>query len=228
MPSPRNNKTMDFFRPTRAADPLANRPKISSVSPQLNKAQPKSSPTTLSRKVKTPPVRPQITQTSVSTSRTVIQKASGTRSTASVTTTTVSATTRPISKPSAPKPRVSQPTPKPAPKPPIQDNDDWFDLTKEDLANAPKGKVSYPFGGESPFLKSVKVEKRPLSSSVPPKSPFERPGFGSSKPNRRPDPVRIRSRASSRSNALSLIVIIIITIILGIAAGVGVFLLIAK
>ena len=222
------NKTMDFFRTSRPTDPLVSRPAIRSVSTPVKPQFVSTSPKFRSGSGVPPKSqfnRSPVVQSSVSVKKVVVEKTSPTSASTSVTSTSTVTST------------VKTPTPVPTPVPdpsPVQVNepdpdDAWLDSIEE-TAFAPKekeskeGKVSYPFGGESPFLKSVKVEKRPLSNSIP-----ERTSFNSDKrASKRKDPVRIVNRSRKKSNALSLAVIIIITIVLGVAVGIGVFLLIAK
>lgn len=228
------NKSMDFFRPVRATDPLVSRPAIKSVSTPVQKPKVKSSavqPTFRSGSAtisKPKNAVPNISKSSVSVKKTIIEKTSPTSTVVTSTTATIASAAK---------------TPKPVEKPKektIQDkkpknDDDWFDsLEKAGFLSGKKskkqkeGKVSYPFGGESPFLKSVQVEKRPLSNSIPEKNPYENPNFGKKAPAPRRDPVRIVNKSKKKSNAISLALIILITVILGAAAGIAVFFLIAK
>ena len=227
---PEQNKTMDFFRPVRATDPLVSRPAIKSVSTPVQKPRVNSSsvqPTLRSGSgivTKSKAIVPDLSKSSVSVKKTVIEKTSPTSTVVTSTTATVTSATK------VPKP-VQKPVETKKPK----DDDDWFDslekagfLSEKKPEKTKEGKVSYPFGGESPFLKSVQVEKRPLSNSVREKSPYENPNFGKKAPAPRHDPVRIVNKSKKKSNAISLALIILITIILGAAAGVAVFFLIAK
>lgn len=230
------NKSMDFFRPTRPTDPLVDRPKIKSVSAPIKR--PRVNPASVQPTLKSGSgiasksqfSRPSVAGSTVSLKKTIVKKSTPSSTTTSVTSTaTVSSTVKAPNPVRKPAPKLP---PKPAPVPKRKtEEDDWLDsleksgfLTEDEK---PKGKISYPFGGESPFLKSVKVEKRPLSDSVPERSPYDRPDFGKKKPAPRKDPVRIMNKSKKKSNALSLTLIIIVTVILGIAAGVGVFFLIA-
>lgn len=210
------HKSMDFFRPVRSTDPLVSRPVVKPAPAPIPKTRVSSTPPSLklspdAHKETNPYLagKPAVHQTVV-VEETVVQK-------------TIVAAPAPEPKPEPKKPVHVQ---KPAPEP--EKDDDWFEsLEKEgffDEKPEEKSKVSYPFGGESPFLKSVKVEKRPLSNSIPQKNIYERP-VESIRPVRRPDPVRIVPKA--KKNGLSLALIILITIILGIAAGVGVFFIVA-
>lgn len=204
---------MDFFRPVRATDPLVSRPAPKPAPAPIPKTRPTSTPPNLkpspNASRETNPYlagKPAVHQ-SVIVEETVVKKS------------VVSTTAAP-----APKPPVEE-----KPKVEEKSDDDWFDSLESAgffAEEKPAGKATYPFGGESPFLKSVKVEKRPLSNSIPPKNLYDRPSE-TSRPARRPDPVRIVPK-NKRGGGLSLALIILITIILGIAAGVGVFFLIAN
>lgn len=219
---PKQNKSMDFFRPTHSTDPLLDRPTIKSVSTPVQKAKKSASSTRPALRQKSgavPKLQParSVSKSSVSVQKTVIKKTSDSSATVTSAKTTITSTTK-SPKPSAP---VSK----------SQSDDEWLDsLEKNGFLSdeKSKGKVSYPFGGESPFLKSVKVEKRPLSSSIPEKNPYDNFNATKKAPAPRRDPVRIVNKSKKKSNALSLTLIIIITIILGAAAGVGVFFLIAQ
>jgi len=232
-------KTMDFYRPARATDPLVSRPKVAGTSVPVQKPNVRS--TAMPPMMKTgsgvaPKVglkRPMV-QSSVAMNNTVVRKTTPSATTVTATTSvqrTVSVPSRAATVKTAgavPTPagaNASKPALKNIPKRDEIDDDAWFDLEKEDfLDEAPKqGKVSYPFGGESPFLKSVKVEKRPLSGSVPKRNVYD----GSERTDYRQDPVRVQNKSKKKNSALSLALIILITVILGAAAGVGVFLLIA-
>lgn len=216
-------KTMDFFRPVRATDPLVRHAK----------PQPKSVPVPTKTPNKQPVFRsvpgakdPQIRQPEKLVKSSTVKLR----------------TSEEVAK--APNPPVKKSVQPKSPQKilPKEDKDyDWFlELEPETLSpekkSAPaaktgpkQGKVSYPFGGESPFLKSVEVEKRPLSDSVPKRNPFDDPNFGrNQKSSLRPDPVRISPKSKKTDDRLSMAVIIIITVLLGVATGVGVFFLIAK
>lgn len=211
---PNKSRSMDFFQPVRSTDPLVGRPKpkIQSVSAPIATQRPtRSASAPLISRATQPQMRRASNQSSsVFVKKTVVSQKKPASATASVTTTvtSVAKTAQTVNR------QVAQPQPRPHTPAPVPEKKS-------------EGKVTYPFGGEPPFLKSVKVEKRPLSNSVPPKDFSASPEFGKKKP-RRPDPVRIKSKSKKKQNALSLALIIIITIILGAAAGVGVFFLIAR
>lgn len=210
-----NQKSMDFFRPVRSTDPLVSRPVVPPAPSAIPKVKITSTPPTLRQSPNAQKeANPYLSGKPVVHSTVVMEK-------------TVVSTTTSVP---APKPPVPQ---KPAAAPKKEETaDDWFESLEAEgfFDEKPKSKVSYPFGGESPFLKSVQVEKRPLSNSVPKRNnPYDH--FDEAKdlkPARRPDPVRIIPKSKKRSNALSLALIILITVILGIAAGVGVFFIIAN
>lgn len=227
-------KTMDFFRPVRATDPLVRHAK----------PQPKSVPVPTKTPNKQPVFRsvPSEKETKTRRPEKLIKSSTVKLKTSEE---TVVPPKKPIKTSIQPKMLKKSPAePKPSEKipPEEKDEDDWFiEFEPESpvsrkknvlgsVKSKPKqGKVSYPFGGESPFLKSVEVEKRPLSDSVPKKNPFDDPNFGrDQKSSLRPDPVRISPKSKKTDDRLSMAVIIIITVLLGVATGVGVFFLIAK
>lgn len=141
-------------------------------------------------------------------------------------------------------------------------DDDWFSSLKaegffsdedepeleEKLKNEPvkleretRGRPLYSFTGESPFLKSVQVEKRPLSRSTPinKKTPvFDAPAPVTKKretkkstyappvAKKKKEKVKKEQRDSERGG-LPFWATILITVILGIAAGIAVFVLIS-
>lgn len=109
------------------------------------------------------------------------------------------------------------------------------------LERETKGRPLYSFTGESPFLKSVQVEKRPLSRSTPinKKTPvFDAPAPVTKKreakkltyappvAKKKKEKVKKDIRDSERKG-LPFWATILITVVLGIAAGVAVFILIS-
>ncbi len=114
------------------------------------------------------------------------------------------------------------------------------------LERETKGRPLYSFTGESPFLKSVQVEKRPLSRSTPinKKAPVfdapvpvskkretKRPSYTPPVAKKRKEKAKSekpqREQKQSERKGLPFWATILITVILGIAAGIAVFVLIS-
>lgn len=233
---PSQNKTIDFFRPSRPTDPLASRRKISSKSSSIhkpNKSQ-ASSPPALKARPRTAPkissshsevINPSVAMKKTVIKRTVIGGIPTVSITSSTTTSSsIKPTPRTISR-IIPQ-NAANPTRKSTQRPTQKQAQRPVALPQKELPKSPQGKITYPFGGESPFLTSVKVEKRPLSGNSLPKtySNHNRPNSDKDLDHSK----RNRPHTKKKNNSLSLIVIIIVTIILGIAAGIGVFFLITK
>lgn len=239
---------MDFFRPVRSTDPLVSRPvpkpgptvipaeKVTSLPPAL-----KESPNAEKERDVYNLSKPPVYSSSVIVEQTVISK-------------------KPAKKPE----RVSSfesdyESPFERELEESFDDDDWFDSLKEEgffsdsksepeekVKNEPvkldretKGRSLYSFTGESPFLKSVQVEKRPLSRSVPmnKRTPvFDAPIPSQNKretkksafktPTVKPRKEKAEKRPVEHKG-VPFWVTILLTIILGIAAGIAVFVLIA-
>ena len=112
---------------------------------------------------------------------------------------------------------ASKPTPKPVEKPVEK---------SPKKAEAPDA-ASYTLGGKSPFLTSVNVEKRPLSSSIPPKKNVYEPKV--EKPVEQPkEPTKIIKKKEKKSSGILMFFIVILTIILGALAGAAAFFLLPK
>ena len=121
----------------------------------------------------------------------------------------------------AAKPQA-KPVEKPAPKPvekPVEKS--------EKKAEAPDAS-SYTLGGKSPFLTSVTVEKRPLSSSVPPKKNVYEPKKAEKPAETPKEPTKIIKKKEKKSGGLLMFFIVILTIIRGALAGAAAFFLLPK
>ncbi len=243
-----NRKTMDFFRPVHSTDPLVSRP-VPKPGPTVIRAEKETS---LPPAMKESPnaekernvynlSKPPVYSSSVIVEKTVV-------------------TRKPAKKPvkSIQYEQDSEFSFEKELEESFND-DDWFDSLKEDgffsdssepetakknepvkLDRETKGKPLYAFTGESPFLKSVQVEKRPLSRSVPvnkkmpvfdmptpvpAKKNAKRPNFGSVPVEKKKK--KKESKAPAEHQGLPFWVTIVLTIILGIAAGIAVFILIS-
>lgn len=249
-----NRKTMDFFRPTRSTtDPLVSRP-VPKPGPTVIRAEKATSlPPALKESPNAEKERDvyNLSKPPVYSSSVIVEK------------TVVSA--KPVKK--AEEDDFFESAFKTTP---IKDSgfddfedDDWFSSLKaegffseeeesrpeEKPKNEPvkieretKGRPLYSFTGESPFLKSVQVEKRPLSRSAPinKKSPVfdtvtpvsakkesKRSAFVPAVTKKKEKKEKVRKERTGERKGLPFFVTIILTIILGVAAGVAVFVLIS-
>lgn len=141
---------------------------------------------------------------------------------------------RPLSKPNslasrAPRKVVPGPT-KTLAKPPVK-APARTPIKPSKAPSRTSAKAPYPFGGESPFIKSVQVEKRPLSNSgtFTRDNHLQSSGKSSYAGNKTTtkNPRKKSKKAEKKGNTLSFIAIIAITIILGAVTGIGVYLAIA-
>lgn len=208
-------KAMDFFRPVRSTDPLVGRPKpaegpviirrekITSLPPAL-----KDSPNAERERDLTITAKAPVYSSSVIVEETIV--------------TPVQEETVKEEKPKSVKKDSS--------------GDDWlsslesegFFGSKEEkpadepvrLGKTPSHKTLYNSNGKSPFLKSIKVEKRPLSGGKKQETGI--------KPT---EPAKIEKSpivSKKEKKGIPFAVTILITIILGIAAGIAVFVLISQ
>lgn len=209
---------MDFFRPVRSTDPLVGRPKpaegpviirrerITSLPPAL-----KNSPNAERERDLTITAKAPVYSSSVIVEETIV--------------TPVQEEVVKEEKSKSAKKEVS--------------GDDWlsslesegFFNSKEEksadepvrLGKSPSHKTLYNSNGKSPFLKSIKVEKRPLSGGKTVES----------KPDKtkelflRPENTAVVSPKKGKKG-LPFAVTILITVVLGIAAGIAVFVLISQ
>lgn len=216
-----NRKAMDFFKPVRSTDPLVGRPKpvegpviirrekITSLPPALKASPNADRERNLNITAKAP----------VYSSSVIVEEA--------------------VMTPVTPQ-EVPQTEKKPAkPEKDIDDilGDDWLSSLKSEglfseeekpasesvkLGKSPSHKTLYNSNGKSPFLKSIKVEKRPLSGGKvkesEQKSQKELPSFQK----------KVEKAPKKERKGLPFAVTIILTIILGIAAGIAVFVLISQ
>ncbi len=210
-----NRKAMDFFRPVRSTDPLVGRPKpiegpviirrekITSLPPALKASPNAEKERDLSITAKTP-----VYSSSVVVEETIVS------------------------------PVQEEAIKEEKPKSVKKDNsgDDWlsslesegfFSSKEEKSADEPvrlgktqSRKTLYNSNGKSPFLKSIKVEKRPLSGGK--KQETEIKPMESTKSEKMPVVPK------KEKKGIPFAVTILITIILGIAAGVAVFVLISR
>lgn len=111
---------------------------------------------------------------------------------------------------------VEKPVEKPAPK---------VVKTPVKAPEAPDAS-KYTLGGKSPFLKSVTVEKRPLSDSVAKKNVY--PEKPVEKVEEKKEPTKIIKKKEKRGGGFGLFLIIILTIILGAAVGVAAYFMLPK
>ncbi len=251
-----NRKTMDFFRPTRSTtDPLVSRPvpkpgptiipaeKETSLPPAL-KASPNAEKERNVYNLSKPPVY----SSSVIVEQTVIS------------------TNKPVREIEEEEDYFESELRKAADFENAQfdgdEDDDWFSSLKAEgffndedelkteekpkaepvkLERETKGRPLYSFTGESPFLKSVQVEKRPLSRSTPinKKTPvFDAPAPVTKKRETKKSayvpPVAKKKKEKAKKDirdserkGLPFWATILITVVLGIAAGVAVFILIS-
>ena len=226
---------MDFFRPVRSTDPLVGRPKakpaptvihrekITSLPPALKQSPNAEKERDLYNTAKPPVYSPSV----------IIEEA------------VVSSKNITYFEEPEPKRPASTPAPKykePAKKEAKEDfelglEDDWLEslksegfLTEEEEIedtplklgkNVPK-KSKYSFLDNSSVLKSVRVEKRPLSSHTPTSNLAPTPIINTPKKH-----IQEREHRPSDKKSLPFWVTILITVILGVAAGVAVFVLVS-
>lgn len=215
-----DRKAIDFFRPTRSTDPLVGRPKktepekkiirrekVSSRPPELKKSpnDEKEKDLTITAK------KPVYSSTIVFEESRIVKK-------------------------SIPKQNSSEQ--KPTTKEDENVEEDWFDSLKNegmfgredesysdnifDSEKQEKKKSPYSFVSDSPFLKSVKVEKRPLSNSVPKKETDDLEKFMDDFTSEE-EPKFIEEK----KKGIPFPVVVALTIILGVLFGIAVFALIS-
>lgn len=211
-------KAMDFFRPVRSTDPLVGRPK------------PVEGPVIIRRERITslPPALKNSPNAERERDLTITAKAPVYSSSVIVEETIVSPVQEEVVKEEKPKSVKKD-----------SSGDDWLSSLEAEgffnseeeksvdepvrLGKAPSHKTLYNFNGKSPFLKSIKVEKRPLSGGKTiEKKPEKTAGFPA-----RPEKTAVVSPKKEKKG-LPFAVTILITIILGIAAGIAVFVLISQ
>lgn len=226
---------MDFFRPVRSTDPLVDRP-VAEPGPKIIRREKTTSlPPALKESPNAKKERDvyNLAKLPVYPSSIIVEDAVA---------------------PAKKSPHYKEPAPKP-PKPrsnlaekefDLGGSDDWFDSLKSEgfftdvekteptsekkvkLDKELSKKPLYTFTGESPFLKSVQVEKRPLSRFTPvsKSKDLPPPPPPTPKPTRREKLIETERRPSDKAT-MPFWVIILITIVLGIASGVAVFVLIS-
>lgn len=208
---------MDFFKPVQSSDPLVRRPVVKPAPAPIPKTRITSAPPSLkpSPNVEKETYRYAVSKPAIHSTvvrETVVK--------------TVVSTPDPVKK-STPAPTVQKPKAPVEQKKTEKEFDDWFDSLEAEgfFDEKPKEKKgpSYPFGGESPFLKSVQVEKRPLSGSTKKEQKPNSETFQTYQPK----PVKVVPKRKKKDK-IALLLIIFGTVILGVAAGIGVFFLISK
>lgn len=83
----------------------------------------------------------------------------------------------------------------------------------------------YVLGGKSPFISSVNVEKRPLSSHIPERGhPKEKNVYTATKHEIKEENIPTKVVSPKPKSGFGLVLIILLTILLGAAVGAGVYL----